>query len=419
MSSFSDNNSSISYDYDCSTEAIVDISLWFVFFAVGVPGNVLILTVNRRRAVKTGTRVFMSALALTDLASCVMRLANAIWYIVDLNSSEEAFTGDDDEYWDFNVISYLVIGFILSTAFLTVAVAVNRKHSVCKPHSRRISPYRARLTSVLCVVIAFLTVVPAALYTHTYDGDTVLIYLNIIPVSMYIICLFLVLGLYGNILYFLRRSRRIVPQHNVPTRTLENFNIDGEKNELATLSDGRVKDGQNTKPRPTETPRETVCGPSLDPAERPTSNCDENGNDSKDNTNQSVVVSNTRELATDVVIIKYTNPSFRTIAPRNKPCMKPEACPKPTRGKTTLKLALTTTTFFVLSFPFIAYSIVIVIICDLLEDCAISFRAEEVLASTWNLVYLNSAVNPFIYGLVDRRFRTECKVVIRKCCRRN
>ena len=404
---------------------------FLIFLIVGVPGNLLILTVNRRQAVKTGTLVFFSALAVTDLAVCTLRLVDAICTFADGEPGSDLWPPSLEES-----VMNLHFGLILLSAFATVTIAYNRRHAVCKPHSRRISPKKAKLVSVTCAIIALFTMSIVGVTENVNENCYVWACINIVPVSLYIISMVMVLVLYGKILHFLRGRKRILAWHN---------DDEFEQHEIATLSDNcsAVIQGQanncddtniDNKFLPAETSaslqqqKPSACPhqgqePSVHPQQKPSTSA-------KQQEPLALPLpqwqkSSTRPLRQDVCHQHQkpsARPQKRESPARLKRQQKPLARPKrlQTNGRTTVKLILVTVSFFVLSLPFICFYIML-IIQIFKEDGRNTRTPIPKMAFLKHLVFFKSVLNPFIYGLVDRRFRAKCKGVFRslKCCHRN
>ena len=86
-------------------------ALYVVLFILGVPGNLLILGVCRAKGVRTTTEVFIGALALADLFTCVLKFGDGIGTAISSYNNE-------------SVVYFLSTGLLYSTALLTTCIAL-------------------------------------------------------------------------------------------------------------------------------------------------------------------------------------------------------------------------------------------------------------------------------------------------------
>ncbi|XP_063970616.1 uncharacterized protein LOC135157745 [Lytechinus pictus] len=185
-------------------------------FLIGVPANGFLIWVYykmskmRRRAGQmcafngfTSTDLLLLGLAAIDFTACVTAPFNVGFSIINKD-------------WRCKYVYIMSRHGCLSALFMTVAVAVYRYHIILygvKPWSR--SPWIIGLVFTLCIVLAFLTHSGVLLYAEYRVGvclpfgnrrQGLWIYRGFV-VGLYFACLTTVLGLYGKIIWFLRRCR--------------------------------------------------------------------------------------------------------------------------------------------------------------------------------------------------------------------
>ena len=413
------NNSTYYFELESNglTQCIVVVN--FIYFIVGVPGNALILAVNRRRAVKTGTRVFMSALAAIDLSLCTMCLFEAL-FILSYGRLPNAHT--DCSHLNTMIIA-LYLGLILSSAFSAVVIAFNRCHAVCNPHQRRISSRKAVAISVACVVTALSAEVVACIVVHIHKGDQVITaYCRGIPlIVMYIVSMILVVCFYGKILYFLRRRAKILAQFksggNDQKPEISTMSITLEKRHAHSTIEVGIASTYNHAESSTDCIKGVVVKDSPKLSDLTPTECAGKQPKTGPLVQDAASVSrpNSEQTAPQPNLVK------KAFGPPERQLERPQVRPQKTDNKITTNLLLVTLSFFLLSLPFVGISVssIKVTIKNGGENAQDeSFLDDDRRIISWHLVFLKSILNPIIYAVVDARFRAECRVLLRrlKCC---
>ncbi|CAL1542182.1 unnamed protein product, partial [Lymnaea stagnalis] len=123
-----------------------------VIGAMGTVGNSLILIVYSRKKKKTATTIFIQFLAVVDLVTDVVIIPATVYIRLF--------------YGDFGV-AYLCKTYVFANITMTVvpmlailAIAVTRYRKICKTFGWQVSPYQAKVTCGVIVVVASLVVSP-------------------------------------------------------------------------------------------------------------------------------------------------------------------------------------------------------------------------------------------------------------------
>lgn len=128
-------------------EMIALLTVLSLFTVVGSVGNGLVLFVFSRVRDKTTAQLFILALALIDLFTCMV--------IIPFTMFVE-YTRYDIKY-DFlcKLYQFLITFNVPLAAFIMVAIAVDRYFSICHPFLHAVTPRRARLTVFCLCIFAF------------------------------------------------------------------------------------------------------------------------------------------------------------------------------------------------------------------------------------------------------------------------
>ncbi|XP_030844728.1 gastrin/cholecystokinin type B receptor-like [Strongylocentrotus purpuratus] len=121
--------------------AIVAVSLFTIIFAVGVPGNFLVVWVFAKKSRKTTTSLLILSLAIIDLCACLIAPVHLVRALggVFIN----AFVCRSSIYGS--------RAFSFSALYLTSCIALDRYMAVCRPLETRSNP--RRVTAVILVSI--------------------------------------------------------------------------------------------------------------------------------------------------------------------------------------------------------------------------------------------------------------------------
>ncbi|XP_067666416.1 D(4) dopamine receptor-like [Haliotis asinina] len=133
-----------------------------VLMAVGVVGNSLVCYVYYVKFKPCNNRCFIVVMGILDLFTCVVSIP---LHILELNYNATFGTFGLCE-----LIVTCVTFFSMSSAAVLVVVAVDRYRKICQPFKRQMTPYSAKVSSVVCCVVSGLFSVPSSVV----DGPTVI-----------------------------------------------------------------------------------------------------------------------------------------------------------------------------------------------------------------------------------------------------
>ncbi|XP_006812028.1 5-hydroxytryptamine receptor 1B-like [Saccoglossus kowalevskii] len=123
-----------------------------VLLVIGFFGNILVLRVYLAKTLRTSTMYFIIGLAAVDLSACVVVMPFNVY--VSLRKY----------YFDSDVACKLLMwaSFVLvnESVAITALIAVDRYLSVCRPFTRYISPYRAKIMTIATFLASILLNLP-------------------------------------------------------------------------------------------------------------------------------------------------------------------------------------------------------------------------------------------------------------------
>ncbi|XP_071839383.1 uncharacterized protein [Apostichopus japonicus] len=415
----------------------VVIAILSIIFLVGVPGNVLTLLVYVRKARKSSTFVFISFMAISDLILCCS-LPFQIWFAI----GREA--GFPNQYLCKS--SYFVSTSCITLSLVSsAAVSVDRYLAVCHPIKRRLSVRTSLALSAFCALITLVVAVPSfALSTvieidgtdtcRLISNDSLLAYVRkAISVLTFIFAVTLTTVCYTLVWLAIRRQKKIqdgwIVSHSLPTSNKENSNID--KDMISHVTTSVHPNCEEIQPQKSLTDTSHI-NPSVD-EERvqsigdaklvtlpPTSNPElfENREGTNSNGNGLIRTSKT------VTFNAKSNGSTPNGASQSSKGRQPKSSERGTSTGSVndrVQRRLTTMLFF-------NTVVTVATICPMLiatsipENSSIDSHTEKQAIFDFRRIlvtigFINCSTNPFIYSLLDKKFRRECQNALRcgKC----
>ncbi|XP_038049711.1 5-hydroxytryptamine receptor 1A-like [Patiria miniata] len=413
-------------DFNYSTiRLIVNI----LVFLLGVPGNCLILRVYWTKTRKTSTDILIRALAWADLAVCFLRIAEiiAISLYLAAEYSMYSFPPGPGLSILYAVISALADAAIVSSFSITAVIAVERYDCVCRPQKRIFNPRRSKIVVLVTVLFAFAINVGQialniCLRTSCKETASVHVYWNIEvkaePV-LFVIALVTIGVCYGKVYATIRKHVKVGHAQAPTARDAERI-----------PSDLRVGRQVNCSTRPTP-PQQNIDLPTSESFvdEAVTRFVHPPSTSSSMHANSHQAKPNDVCTAAHVVSFAHqdsSGPSQPNVIPEAKAKTAPQdntpsqrqSRPEPGHApqrvgaaklqrKTTRMLFITSVVFLLTWIPYLVFNV---------KYYATPYydNFEEIIRDLSITFLINSVVNPLIYGIANRRFRNDCKEVIRK-----
>lgn len=142
------------------------VILYPIFCVFGLAGNILSLVVLSHPKMRNSTHIYLQALALSD---SVKLLSDLLYFVTSVLYEVHPPAGDKSYAYLYPRAHYLFHMSVLTTAWLTVSVAVERYIMVCHATKAKqlCNVFRARVVCVSVFVASMLVCVPLALRYKT------------------------------------------------------------------------------------------------------------------------------------------------------------------------------------------------------------------------------------------------------------
>ncbi|XP_071784527.1 uncharacterized protein [Asterias amurensis] len=342
---------------------------------IGIPGNCLIIRVFWLKKRKTSTRILILSLAWVDLASCFM-LANRIAvFTITLAGGTTPYI--------LRLFDFLLVTAVSTSVSLTAVIAFDRYDSVCRPNRRLLNEKRAKGAFICTVVYSVILGIPHLTYVIGVKIETIVILA--FQIFCYIVALTIVVICYLKVYSTIRNHVRVGTWRTHSRDKLKPLSGRG----TAPVAPSAIPSGSEAESIPgSMLMKQGHSGPSAD-----------------------------RELIDAIsTTVTRRDPQPR----RNVERGRSNRNPSPTRrwgaavqSKTTRMLLLTSVVFLVLWLPYwiyVTFRYAHYLNAELVNDGFYGF-----FKSFSTVVYINSAINPFLYGLANQRFRQDCKDELKKC----
>ncbi|XP_033646297.1 tyramine receptor Ser-2-like [Asterias rubens] len=355
---------------------------------IGIPGNCLIIRVFWLKKRKTSTRILILSLAWVDLASCFM-LANRIAvFTITLAGGTTPYI--------LRLFDFLLVTAISTSVSLTAVIAFDRYDSVCRPNRRLLNEKRAKGAFICTVVYSVILGIPHLTYVIGVKIETIVILA--FQIFCYIVALTMVVVCYLKVYSTIRNHVRVGTWR---THSIE---------KLKPLSDKqRSNDLELERGTAPVTPSAIPSGSDKTEADSiPESRLMKQGH-SGPNADRELI---------DAISTTVTrrDPHPRRNVERGRSNRNPSTTRRrgaDVQSKTTRMLLLTSVVFLVLWLPYwiyVTFRYAHYLNAELVNDGFYGF-----FKSLSTVVYINNAINPFLYGLANQRFRQDCKDELKKC----
>ncbi|XP_038054701.1 tyramine receptor Ser-2-like [Patiria miniata] len=387
-------------DYATTDRAkAIGLVIYNVFIIViGVPGNCLILRVYWGKSHKCSTHILIMGLAVADLTICLLRL-----WDVTLNSSILSGTDIPDLTETFNSFDYTAVG---TSIMVTAVIALDRYDCVCRPNRRLMTHQRARKALLIAVVLSVAVNVPVYVRA-SLDGSHVSLSLDVViyifQVTSFVLPIMMISACYSIVFLAIRKHVKVRVLHPKDDQIL-NIQTDWSTRSHPSICVSTVSRQVGVSTRPLGLSpgrverRHRRQNRELSHTQKRTTSKD---GKAKDRQQQLIgrrnVVANSSTA--DSGAARSTQPPRRP-----GPVFRRTQGPSPAlQRRTTVMLFITSVVFILCWLPYWVKA--------LLE---IFGGKSDFLDTFMEVLYINNAINPFIYGLANRRFRKDCKNVFRK-----
>ncbi|XP_038068492.1 D(2) dopamine receptor B-like [Patiria miniata] len=443
MANCSDPNASIVPDNSCDT-GIFEFALFFIaaVFVFGVPGNCLILRVYWTKARKTSTHVLIMALAWADLSVCLLQSV----YIAELALE----CGGNGTHLIFLLIgTFETIGIAISLG-ITAVIAVDRYDCICRPQRRFCTPRRAKVAVFVVVLISVIGNIPEGINDFLLCPYRLLGIGLLVPIFQTIAVLIALIAIvlcYGKVYARILKHVRVGA---IPERTLTQDDRAASKID----KDRTIPSTQCALPRKDQLSAiHSKCSTQLIPEalarlEANTSVVDNEVSTVINLASTSYTTHHASTSRLDILEVpQNTNDKMVNLAERDSKVgqksvsqLSEQGCsnggdmnhheatpdtvrrhaPKRMGGavlqrKTTKMLFVTSVVLLLTWLPVLIYNAIeIAYLTDSNIDTKSAFLTQAILDWLFCIIYANSAINPLIYGLANKRFRKDCTEVFRK-----
>ncbi|XP_038071316.1 D(2) dopamine receptor-like [Patiria miniata] len=389
---------------------------------VGLPGNALIILVYGRKRQLMSPHVFILALAVADLMVCLFTPVTVYHWYIRLNYTS-----------DFLCRLVLTVTFVTvyNSCFLTSAIAVDRYQAICRPHRRWMTVRRAKITAVMCLVASLITSLPvyASFDVEPEQGSQsgictvggevpgwVKYFMYSVVLFVTVFSLVVNVVLYGKIYRAIRKQAAVLPR-GIPSRIIrpkaDSTCTEGpaqdkinpccpnmpDADDYSSLHQGQGESSTDTRAL-NHTKISALAATSTQqqkqqqqrPETPPTASHNDYGQE-------------TRNYTTDqtMATVPVRQNGDGQAAKDGPSAQNNDSVPGSRFKSKTTKMLLATTV--------VLFTTWLLGLCLLVVS--INAQADTIGSAFLYLFryifYLNNAINPFIYGFMNKRFREDCK----------
>ncbi|XP_038054707.1 gastrin/cholecystokinin type B receptor-like [Patiria miniata] len=388
-------------DVGMTINAILKLIFYVTVMILGISGNSLILKVYWSKPQKTSTHVLIMGLAWIDLMVCVCRIYSLSFFIYVLLGRELPSV--------FTAIRIFDVVNVFASIVVTGAIALERYDCVCRSGKRLLNHRWAKLmylgsylaATAVCIPITIDLLSPSVTAKKVSRTFQLLLYLTVVFTA--VIC-------YGKVYQAIRKHVKVnvLSRHGPGTSWSTAVTVKAE----SRRHDASVVTGVSISQALPSSSKEPLTADRSGP--------------------RSVFVVSATELAGPSTNppdarghLADALPSTGNLAPasqnhegdREPRSPNPQARDNPTSAtmklqqKTTRMLFVTSVVFLVTWLP---YWLFVAVSLHKLNGGDVHPNVLSVMYNCTLFVYINNVVNPFIYGLANRRFRKDCLDVLRK-----
>ena len=427
-------NDTVVVEQTCSLVVeIFTLVFYPLVMIVGLPGNCLILRVYWAKPFKTSTTVLIMGLAWADLFSCLFMIFRAASSCLLINRHiRPEYNGCTD---------LLLFTAIASSLMITSVIAFDRYDCVCRPQRRFFNRKRAHVAVVCCVFYSATINVAGIVELFAPSPLTGQITL-VFQVLCFMSALFIIIICYRKVYITIRKHVKtgIIPQ-KAKTNIMVTSVIDGVQNSTPNTS-SNLEDALDMSvhridfKKGTLTKQAWIHEPSSDVSTERRVTPANSISVLKDNfliRERNILAANNAgtHASTSTLVTTSVKQSIRPAVnpiqasgemPVSEPSPsadrdeKPPTVPKrpvtSLQRKTTRMLLITSVVFLISWLPRWAY--VALLVVDQSPMVVVHPNVMLGVGLSSLLEYINHAINPFIYGFANRRFRKDCKIELQK-----
>ncbi|XP_071804545.1 uncharacterized protein [Asterias amurensis] len=342
---------------------------------LGVPGNSLILRVYWTKTLKTSTHVFIMTLAWADLAVCLIKVANIAYRVLLMMGHE------------IPVVIRLLLAFNTTATgtsiMITALIAVDRYDCVCRPHRRFFTHRRGKIAAWASTLFSVLINIPE--YVGVFSSIPILPILRLACHAIICVTTLVMVAVFYSLVYKAIRQHVKVGASSLRTR----------RNDCSTICPSTVVVPESSSIDDGSKPSTSKVRKEVWVASVPTQ----------------AASSAKQTLATDLQTRSSldTESGFEANRQRTRPDREQ---PISQLQRKTTKMLFVTSVFFLMTW--LPYWIFIIVSFAVQGGLNIDPILLQVLNEMYLILYINHVMNPFIYGVANRRFRKDCREVIRK-----
>ncbi|KAJ8046295.1 Octopamine receptor [Holothuria leucospilota] len=399
---------------------------------IGVPGNILVLKVYLGKARKSSTFVFISFMAISDLILCSVASLLHVGFILATAHLAKGILC--------KIVYFIMVTFFLLSLSTSAVVGIDRYVAVCRPYSKRLSVRTSVILATLCAMFSVTFAMPPVfavnLSSGEYDfvsckkGSDTGLFETVSHSSSYLV---IVLLLATTILCYTLawrslRAHRIVSKLSVHNKMTSNTSKKQEKSVNTTMNDHeRHHDSSDTKLEEKSFP---VLSNAIDIKRK----------DQGESSHSSSALQEESILSTDNQMRRSSHPvsigevssqmhhhkcqttkddNVKSITKSSDLTEGQNLSSVPTSSnrepsKMTMAVQRRITLMLFLTTVITLSTMPVMLITRLLPDVVLndikhSSEILFVLISVAQYIgFINNAINPFIYSLFDKRFRSEC-----------
>ncbi|XP_038054089.1 tyramine receptor Ser-2-like [Patiria miniata] len=383
-------------DMEDSAFYIFSLVLCALCMVFGIPGNCLILRVYWDKRRKSSTHILILGLAWADLFSCVflsLRIASYVTFIVGKKPGEVL-----------TFLHFFLQTAVASSVTLTGVIAFDRYDCVCRSYRRLFSTKRAKIAFCCSVTYCAAINIPfiVSIYRNS-DASTVALYS--FQSLCYISALTMIVLCYSKVYKTIRRHVQVgVWASTSGDRTNPTLQYESA-----------------SSPRPASPHRQglemisvshsVANNPGVSSSSEPMAWKSPSKSDP-----ELAVETHRKERSTDgrgtAQSSHLTNQAVTGNSRRNSRLDQRPGGTSSLQRKTTRMLLLTSVAFLIAWLPYWLW--VVLSLLDTFSTLKVHKGVLLVLARIKPSIYINNAINPLLYGLANRRFRQDCKQVLKK-----